>query len=93
MLQHFQTLLARTVGLLFQGGLLDLHLSDLPLQLIELGRKGIQLGLDQCARLVDQVDRLIRQEPVGDIAVRQSRRCDQRTVCDLDAVEHLVALL
>ena len=48
MLQHFQTLLARTVGLLFQGSLLDLHLSDLPLQLIELGRQGIQLGLDQC---------------------------------------------
>ena len=69
MLQHFQTLLARTVGLLFQGSLLDLHLSDLPLQLIELGRQGIQLGLDQCTRLVDQIDRLIRQEPVGNVTV------------------------
>ena len=70
MLQHFQTLLARTVGLLFQGSLLDLHAAVIfRLQLIELGRQGIQLGLDQCTRLVDQIDRLIRQEPVGDVTV------------------------
>ena len=38
-------------------------------KLIELRRKGIQLCLDQGACFIDQVDRLIRQEPVGNVTV------------------------
>ncbi len=43
--------------------------------------------------LVDQVDRLVGQEAVGDVAVRKGRGGDQRRVLDPDAVVHLVALL
>ena len=43
--------------------------------------------------LVYQVDRLVRQEPVGDIAVREHRRRHQRRVLDPHAVVVLVALL
>ena len=44
-------------------------------------------------RLVDQVDRLVGQEAVGDVAVGEHRRRDQRRVADADAVVRLVALL
>ena len=44
-------------------------------------------------RLVDQVDRLVGQEPPGHVAVRQDRGGDQRRVLDPDAVVDLVALL
>ena len=42
--------------------------------------------------LVDQVDRLVRQEPVVDVAVGQGRGRDQRAVGDRDPVVVLVAV-
>lgn len=44
------------------------------------------------AGLVDEVDRLVRQEPVADVAVGQLGRGHQRTVGDRDAVVGLVAV-
>ena len=44
-------------------------------------------------RLVDQVDRLVGQEAVGDVAVAERRRGDDRAVGDAHAVMQLVALL
>ena len=44
-------------------------------------------------RLVDEVDRLVGKEAVGDVAVGEHRRRDERGVPDLDAVVRLVALL
>ena len=67
LLKCFQTLTARLICFLFQSCLLNLHLHDLTTQLIQLCRKGIQLCLDQCTRLIDQVDCFIRQESVTDI--------------------------
>ena len=61
--------------------------------LVDLGRLGIDLHPDPRRRLVDQVDRLVRQEAVGDVAVAERRRCDQRRVLDPDLVVDLVALL
>ena len=43
--------------------------------------------------LVDQVDRLVGQEAVRDVALRQRGRGDDRRVLDAHAVVHLVALL
>ena len=43
--------------------------------------------------LVDQVDRLVGEEAVGDVAVAEHRGGDQRGVGDADAVVRLVALL
>ena len=44
------------------------------------------------AGLVDEVDRLVRQEAVGDVAVREHRRRHQGVVLDAHAVVHLEAL-
>lgn len=43
------------------------------------------------ACLVDQVDRLVGQEAIGDVAVRQGRRRDQCGILNLHPVEHLEA--
>ena len=43
--------------------------------------------------LVDEVDRLVGQEAVGDVAVAEHRRRDERGVADAHAVVRLVALL
>ena len=53
----------------------------------------IDLHAQARGRLVHQVDRLVRQEAVGDVALRQRRRRDQRGVRDAHAVVHLVLLL
>ena len=59
----------------------------------ELFRLGIDLHFQARRRLVDKVDRLVGQEAVGDIAMRQSRRRDQRAVRDTHAVMGFVFVL
>ena len=63
------------------------------LGLVELDRRRVDLHAQARRGLVDEVDRLVGQEPVGDVAVREHRRRDERGVADLDAVVRLVALL
>ena len=60
--------------------------------LVQLGRHRVDLGAQLGRRLIDQVDGLVGQEAVGDVAVRQHRRRHQGRVLDADAVMHLVAL-
>src|SRR5437762_1159754 len=72
---------------------LDLELHDLAVDLVQLLGLRVDLGAQPRRRLVHQVDRLVGQEAVGDVAVREGRGRDQRRVLDLDAVVHLVALL
>src|SRR3546814_5373753 len=48
---------------------------------------------DAARGLVHQVDRLVGQEAVGDIAVRQRRRGDDRAVGDPHAMVQLIFLL
>ena len=79
------------IVLVFERGLFDLHLDDLAVDDVELGRHRVHLGADHCAGLVDEVDGLIGEEAVGDIAVRERRSGDDRGVRDLHAVEHLVS--
>ena len=66
------------IALLLQRLLLDLEPDDLAVDRVELFRLGIDLHLQPRRRLVDQVDRLVGQEAVGDVAVRERRRRDQR---------------
>ena len=88
-----QPLLGMGVLLPEERLLLDLQLDDPPLHLVDLGGHGVDLDPQARGRLVDQVDGLVRQEPVGDVAVRQGRCGDDGTVLDPDAVEGLVLLL
>ena len=88
-----QALLGRGVGFLLQGDLLDLQAAHDALELVDLLRGGVDLHAQARASLVHQVDGLIRQEAVGDVAVGQLGRRHQRGVLDAHAVVHLVALL
>ena len=57
---------------LADGDLLDLELLDAALDLVDLGRDGGELDRDARRGLVDEVDRLVGQEAVGDVAVADS---------------------
>src|ERR1051325_9221216 len=81
------------VRLLGEPDPLDLQLPHATRDLVQLDRHGIDLHAQAGRGLVDQVDRLVRQVAVGDVAVRQHRRGHERRVLDADAVVHLVALL
>src|SRR5690606_16026038 len=81
------------VLLLAQGLALDLELDQAPLLAVHLLRLGVDLHADARSRLVHQVDGLVGQLAVADVAVRERGRGDDRRVGDLDAVVHRVALL
>src|SRR5215218_3048735 len=83
----------RRVGLLLQRRVLDLELQHPAVDLVDLLGQRVDLDAQPRRRLVDQVDRLVGQEAVGDVAVAQRGRRDQRAVLDAHAVVHLVALL
>ena len=87
-----EPLLRRLVLFLAQRLALDLELHDPALHFVELRRHRVDLGPQLRRRLVDQVDRLVGQEPVGDVAVGEDGRGDHRRVLDLHAVVDLVAL-
>ena len=90
--QGLQTRLARLVRLLGERGLLDLELHDTAGDLVELLGHRVDLGPHHRARLVDEVDRLVGQEPIGDVSMRQRGRRHHGAVLDLHAVVHLEAL-
>ena len=87
-----EPLLRRLVALLAQRLALDLELHDPAFELVELGRHRVDLHPQLRRRLVDEVDRLVGQEPIGDVAVGEHRRRHERGVLDLHAVMELVAL-
>ncbi len=79
--------------LLLAGELLVLaDLGDLLVELAQLRRAREDRQAQASAGLVDQVDRLVGQEPVADVAVGEVRRRDDRTVGDLHLVVRLVAV-
>ena len=79
--------------LLLQRELLDLELQDAALDHVDLGRHRVDLDAQLARRLVDEVDRLVREEAVREVAVRQHGRRDERGVLDPHTVVDLVALL
>ena len=92
LLERLEARLRRVVGLLAQRLALDLELDPPALELVELDRHRVDLHAQPRGGLVDEVDRLVGQEPVGDVAVGQRRGRDERGVGDPDAVVDLVAL-
>ena len=59
---------------LADGDQLDLELLDAALDLVDLGGDGGELDRDARGGLVDEVDRLVGQEAVGDVAVATAWR-------------------
>jgi len=92
LLQDLESRPRGIVGLLAEGLALDLQLDPAPLQLVQLDRHGVDLHPQAARGLVDEVDRLVGQEALGDVAVGQRGGGDQRGVRDPDAVVDLVAL-
>ena len=92
-LDDLQAAHGRLVGLLLDRFALDLELNNATIQLIHDFRLGVDLHADAGRCLVDQVDRLIRQKPVGDVTVGQLGRGDDRRVGDFDTVVQFVTLL
>jgi hypothetical protein len=72
--------------------LLLADLGDLLVELAQLRRARQDRQAQARAGLVDQVDRLVGQEPVADVAVGEVRRGDDRAVGDLHLVVRLVAV-
>ena len=92
LLELLQALVRRLVLFLAQRLALDLELHDAALDLVELGRHRVDLHAQLRRRLVDQIDGLVGQEAIRDVAVRQHGRRHQRRVLELHAVVDLVAL-
>ena len=93
LLDQRKPLLRCGVGFLFHRLALDLELNQPAVEPVHRLGLGIDLHPNPGGRLVDEVDRLVRQEAVGNVAMRELRRGDDRRVRDLDAVVELVALL
>ena len=71
------------------GFLVAVHLLQLRLERGHLRRRRLRGEPRPRTRFVDHVDRLVGQEPVGDVALRLLRRDEQRRVGD----RHLVMIL
>ena len=68
-LDRLAALDARLVGLVGQRGELDLELQDAAIDLVDLGRQRVDLDAQLGGGLVDEVDGLVGQEAVGDVAI------------------------
>ena len=88
-----QPFLRRFVRFLLERLGLDLLLEQLPVDRVELLRLRIDAHAQPAGSLVHKIDRLVREKPVGDVAVRKRRRRDQRRVGYPHAVVQLVLLL
>ena len=91
--QLFQTVFAGGIVLFLQRLGLDLQLQDLAIQLVEFFGLAIHLHPQAAGGFVHQVDGLVGQEAVGDVAVRQGGRRDQGRVADAHAVVQFVFFL
>ena len=75
LLEPLQPVARGLVALLLERFPLDLELDDAPVELVERLGLAVDLHAHAARRLVHQVDRLVGQEAVGDVAVaRASRR-------------------
>ena len=60
--------------------------SEVPTQFIQLRRHRIVLNAELARRLINQVDRLVRQEPIGDIPIGQLDGLHDRILCNLNSM-------
>ena len=88
---QLKTLLRSFVFFALDGFAFDLQLDQATVQLVHHLGLGVQLDLDFGRRLVNQINRLVGQKTVGDVAVTQFSRRDDSRVGDVHAVVYLVA--
>ena len=81
------------VRFLLQRLQFDLELDDAAIEGIDLCGHAVQFDPEPGGRLVDEIDGLVRQKPVADVAVGKGRGGDDGRILDPDAVMDLVAFL
>ena len=91
--QRSQPVLRSRIAFLGECHFLDLELDDPPVEVLDLLGLALHFHAQTARRLVHQVDRLVGQEAVRDVAVGERRRRDNRAVGDPHAVVQLVLLL
>ena len=91
--QGLKTLLGGVVGLLHERLLLDLQLGELTRGGVDLDRHAVELHAQAACRFIDQVDGLVGQEAVGDVAIGEVGGGHERAIGDMHAVEDLVLFL
>ena len=91
--QRDETVPGVRVGLLLERLFLDLKLDDLAVERLDFLGLAFHLHADAARRLVHQVNGLVGEEAVLDVAIGQLRRRDDRTVGDAHAVVQLVLVL
>ena len=90
--QYIEPPLAGLVLLLRERRLLDFETERLARELVELLRHRIHFGADHRAGLVHEIDGLVGQKAISDVAVRQRDRSDECVVLNAHAVVQLEAL-
>ena len=67
--QGLQTLLGGVIGLFHERLFLDLQLGELTRGGVDLDRHAVEFHAQAACRLIDQIDGLVGQEAVGDVAI------------------------
>ena len=92
-LHDAQTVARGRVAFLGEGLALDLQVRDAPVEIVDLDGHGADLQAQSGAGLVDQVDGLVGQEAVGDVAVGEHGGGDDGGILDAHAVVDFELLL
>ena len=85
-----QALLAGRIALLLERFPFDLGLDNLSLDLIDLSRHAVDLDPEPGSSFVNQIDGLVRQEPIRDVTVRKGRCTHNGRILDPHPVMDLV---
>ena len=80
-----QSFFGSVVRFLGEGLLFDFKLHDLMAQFVDRRRHGFDFRAQLGGCFVDQVDGLVGQEAVRDVAVRENGSCNQGLIADADA--------
>ena len=91
--EPLQTIAAGHIGFTAEGEFLHLQLQDAAIQFIDLLRLGGDFHFEARRRFIHQVDGLIGQEAIGDVAAAEYRRRHQGVIGNAHAMMHFIALL
>ena len=90
-LDFCEALARMRVGFFRERLTLDFDVENFPLDFVDFGGQGIKFHAQASGGFIDQVDGLIGEKAIGDIALRKHRRRDNGGVLNAHAVVHFVA--
>ena len=93
LLQSLKPVLAGGIRFTAEGQLLHLQLEDAAIELVDLLGLGGDLHLQPRRGFIHEVDGLVGEEAIGDVAAAEHRGRHQGVVGDAHAMVHFVALL